>query len=312
MKKTLLIASALLMSSSLFAQEQTYEPVEIVSGFNMDIICEDNSSTAAVGATTTQIPMKECQGIDGSGFVFYTKNVQESGAMCAEDGIFTTTARGIKYKVYTSKTGILNNALVMKKGKLIYDGGANDGTGTAPDTDEGTLVFKTPVKGKSIYVVGTSADGTSTLKVTINYKDGTTIDDQITVGDWGSGTGAVLSGLGRMASKNPGWGGYTPGKYDSGAGNVFRLFESAVNTNPEKEISSVTLKRTNSGTCCAVFAVSISNDVVQEVNAIETVSRQATQVSDIHLLNGQRVNTLQRGVNIVRYQDNSVRKIMVK
>ena len=292
MKKILLSCVAAL-AGSMSANAQTYTPVEISSGFNMDVICENKDNVAG---TTSQFDEQELQGIDGGGFVYYTSDANAEGALCGADGNFTTTARNVAYHVNVSSTGVVNNALVLKAGK------AASGIG------EGTLVFKNNVKGKSIYVVGTSADGNSNVQVTVNYADNTTIVDNITIGNWDTkNIGEVKTGLGRMASKEC-WAG------DAGTiqgGYNFELFESAVNTDVNKEIKSVTIKRTNTGTCCAIFAVSISNDVVQPT-AVESVQSVQTPAESYYSLDGQLLQTPQKGINIVKYKNNTFKKIIVK
>ena len=68
MKKSLLIAAMFGMSVAASAQ-QTFTHITIKSGFNQDVICEDKDR---ITETTTQSDAPDLQGIDGSGFAFFT------------------------------------------------------------------------------------------------------------------------------------------------------------------------------------------------------------------------------------------------
>lgn len=174
---------------------------------------------------------------------------------------------------------------------------------------QGELVFETPIKAKSIYVVGTSADGDSQIKVTINYTDNTTADGSITMYDWGSSSSAanqaaVVTSLGRIATKKN-WAG-DAGKIDA---YVFKLYESAVNTDNTKTIKSVTVEQTSDDRCVAIFAVSTSNDIV--ANGIDEVEAPSA-VAAYYTLDGVRVAEPVRGVTIIKYTNGVTRKIVKK
>lgn len=72
MRKSLLIAAMFGMSVAASAQ-QTFTHITIKSGFNQDVICEDKDR---ITETTTQSDAPDLQGIDGSGFAFFTTGVQ--------------------------------------------------------------------------------------------------------------------------------------------------------------------------------------------------------------------------------------------
>lgn len=95
MKKSLLIAAMFGMSVAASAQ-QTFTHITIKSGFNQDVICEDKDR---ITETTTQSDAPDLQGIDGSGFAFFTTGVQTNGAMCGDDGMFKSSRTGATFKV---------------------------------------------------------------------------------------------------------------------------------------------------------------------------------------------------------------------
>ncbi len=299
MKKNLLLVAMLGMAVSVSAQ-QTFTHINITSGFNQDVICEDGTN---VVGTTTQTDYPDLQGIDGSGFAFFTTGVQEKGAMCGADGTFKSSHTGATFKVYPEKL----NALVLKGTKTtIVDGNTVIIPGSVVS---GELVFETPTKAKSIYVVGTSADGDSNIKVTINYSDGTSADGSITMYDWGSSSSAassaaVVTGLGRIATKKN-WAGDV-GKIDAYS---FKLYESAVNTDNTKEIKSITVEETSDNRSAAIFAVSTSNDNVQ--TGIYEASNEPAGVT-YYTLDGVRVAEPVHGVTIVKYADGRTKKVVNK
>lgn len=106
MRKSLLIAAMFGMSVAASAQ-QTFTHITIKSGFNQDVICEDKDR---ITETTTQSDAPDLQGIDGSGFAFFTTGVQTNGAMCGDDGLFKSSRTGATFKVMPTQL----NALVLK------------------------------------------------------------------------------------------------------------------------------------------------------------------------------------------------------
>lgn len=287
MRKIFTLISVIALSAMTVKADFTVTPVKIKSGFNLDVICED---VEHMGENTSRSDVKDFDGIDGAGAVYYTKGYQEEGALCGNDGIFYSRKHGVMYQV--NPVGL--NGLVLKSGKT--EGGLG----------EGILVFETPQKGKSIYVIATSADGTTDLDMTINYKDGTSENQTIQVINWDTASDdAAVAGLGRLYPKTT-WAG-APGIY---GGYVFNLYESAINTNPDKEIVSVKCARSNN-TCCCVFAVSISSETVENTGVNGVAADDAVAV-EYYNINGQRLEAPVQGVNIVKYSDGSVRKEVVR
>ncbi|OYP70198.1 hypothetical protein CIK87_03435, partial [Prevotella sp. P5-64] len=120
------------MSVAASAQ-QTFTHITIKSGFNQDVICEDKDR---ITETTTQSDAPDLQGIDGSGFAFFTTSVQTNGAMCGDDGLFKSSRTGATFKVMptqlnalvlkgTKKTTIAGNSVVIPgsvvQGELVFE-----------------------------------------------------------------------------------------------------------------------------------------------------------------------------------------------
>ena len=69
----------------------------------------------------------------------------------------------------------------------------------------------------------------------------------------------------------------------------------------------------NAGSTKDGFLLSTNDDT----NGIESMNgdgygQNATGIATIHSLNGARLNTLRRGVNIIRMSDGSVRKVIIR
>ena len=290
MKKTLLFVSCVLLgASSVFAQGQ---PVDITSGFNQDVICEDVENIAT---TVTQSDVDEYQGLDGGGFVFFTKEVQESGALCGLDGMVATEKAIYRF----NPTGL--NALVLKGEDC--EGGVNTGT----------FIFGKSGKAGTIYALATSSDGNSEVNVVINYADGSTEDaGTAIITNWDSAPAAgsapiVVSGLGRMASKQC-WAG-AAGTIQGG--NNFNLFEIRISPNPDKAVVGLTFNRNETegrGQHATVLAVSAT----VEVDGVSNLKLNEKNVVARYAANGQQLSAEQKGINIVKMSDGSIRKIMVK
>ncbi len=292
MAKTLLFVS-FLMSALYLNAEQTFTAVEMSSGFTQDVICENKDNLAS---NVTHSPVAGYQGLDGYAFVFYTSDVDSKGALCGPDGTFSSKRTGATFKV--NPAGL--NALVLKS--FLMNNAPIPGAITT-----GELVFKAPIAAKSIYVVGTSAEGDSELAITIKYSDGTSAENTITMYDWGSSSSAatsaaVVTDLGRMAAiKN--WAGE--------AGHVdaynFKLYELAVNTDNTRQIKSVGVKLNTVGRCASVFAVSTSNDVVA---GIEGIAADSAVPVGYYTPDGHILSAPAKGLNIVKYSDGTVAKVM--
>lgn len=298
MKKLLLLSvCALCGATAVNAQSKaTVTPVTIASGYNQDAIAE-NTTTDDAGylvSTTKITDYAELQGIDGSGCVYYTSDAGSKGFMCGSDGNFSTT-NGITYHVDPAQ----NNALVLKptsKGGVIT----------------GTLTFDKTYRAKSIYVCGTSADGSTQVNVVVNYSDGTTVSDDITFYNWDSTdddavAATVVKDLGRMGSKHF-WNGEA-GTIDAYG---FRIFQSSINTDNTKEIQSVTLTRDSGTSSCVVFAVTVSDEDVSGTLGLNNVTTTQKTGRGYYNIDGTRLSQPRKGVNIIKYDDGTARKVVVR
>lgn len=258
-------------------------PVEIKSGYNLDVLCENAGDVAG---TTTQSSVERYQGLDKSSFVMYTDNVRQQGALCGTDGKITSAKA--EYLVHVDR----ENALALKdiSGGLL----------------SGTLVLAQPASTDKIYLLGTSCDGASSLEVVLNYTDGTSSSaNNYDVSDWSTQGGAV-SGLGRMVGINGSWAGslgYIPNQY------VFNLFEMEAPADESKSVSSITITRKGSN-CPSVMCVSMNKVAGSGIGDVKVAPTR--YIVAIYSLDGINLPELRKGMNIVKYSDGSVEKIYLK
>ncbi|MGN0213817.1 MAG: CotH kinase family protein [Muribaculaceae bacterium] len=257
-------------------------PVVVIGGWNQDVVCEDQAN---VSGTTTQSTLSQYQGLDKAGFGFYTSDVRAEGALCSSAGTFRSSSANYCIPVAT------NNALLLKD----VEGGLS----------QGTLTLAAGVRTSKFYVIGTCGDGDSQLSVTLNYADGSTSNATLmSLSDWSTQDGAV-SGLGRIATKDGTWSG-AAGTLSSSC--KFNLFETAILADPQKEVASVTVVRVGSN-CPSVLGLSMMFDD----SAVDRVPSAASRyIVAVYNLEGINIPFLQPGVNIVRYSDGSVEKVLIE
>ena len=217
-------------------------------------------------------------GLDHAGWAFYTETLQEDGGLPA-DGI-VISRQGITYQLANFER---NNALKLNNSNQAY-----------------TLQPEKEVQTDRIYILSISANGKSALNVKVNYTDGTASTTHFDIADWFSDLPAgdeAVYGLGRINQA---------GAFDGRA--QFRLFENEIATDKQKKITSITFTNTANGTCPTILGVSVKGDETTKID--RTTVRK--QVKSIYTIDGRQVEQLQKGINLVRYTDGTVSKILVK
>ena len=275
-------------------QQMTALPVNIKSGFNCDVICEDASD---IMNTTTHDAEARNMGFDTAGFVYYAKGVGNGlsdGYACDEKGYLASSHA--RYRLNLSKVAVVNNGLVLKGASASNECAVN----------EGTLLFSSPIQSLKLYIAGLSANGDNTVSVTINYTDGTTDSGRIHFNNWDTpDSHAFKNHLRRMATTRVGWANINAGDIQGDAD--FQIIEQSVSTDASKSIGSVKFTRgTESGypTILALAYVPVTTD-------IETPVGDASKtIVAVYSINGVKRRDLQKGLNIVRYSDGSIRKVM--
>ena len=255
-------------------------PVVVKSGWNADVIAEGK-------------PSKQFSDniLDNQGWVFYTEGVQKEGALCGSNGI-VTTANGTQFQIadFSKK-----NALTLKS-----------------NFSAGTLEFENPEKCEELYFLVVSANGNASLVATAYYTDNThTYNERYTPQDWytdsPSGSEAVY-GLGRIITKQnlP----YYQDDIDTGK---IRLYEYTMKTDKSKEVKNVEFTKTYGG-AGYITILGISRKGTGVATGIENIENRpsASAVNGIYTINGMKINTLQKGINIIKMSDGTTRKVVIK
>ena len=177
---------------------------------------------------------------------------------------------------------------------------------TSSDAD---VVFDSPVAAKSVYCLALSGDGASELTVTPRYADGTKGDAfTASVPDWYSSSAQgdeAVYGLGRiLTSMSGGWQGTTD-QFDNN--EYIRLYEIEVPTDPERQLSGLTMYKTG-GRTSVLAMTAVKEKVETSVNSLS--SGAGKTLLGIYSTDGVRRTVCRKGINILRYSDGSAKKIV--
>lgn len=248
-------------------------PILPLSGWNADVIVED--LPAADFATST---------IDADR-TFYSRQIREEGCL-PSTRLVTSQAEGILYRL-AAYTG--PNAVSMHQ-----------------QGQQATVTFD-PFYTSDLWMLATSGSGRALLEAVVNYTDGTSSEPELLeVRDFSvpnpDGTEA-LTGLGNIR--------ITTDELNSGTCHS-GLFDLQLHTDSKRQIASVTLtSRNGSYPTVLAFAYQIVSTVsVHEVN--EPSAQLPSAATGIFSAEGIRLPALQKGLNIVRQADGTVRKVFVK
>ena len=251
-----------------------------ISNWADDVLAEGTPVTSFTDAT-----------LDNQGWCLFTPEVRRSGSLPITDGKLTTNS-GIEYTINPAA----KNALVLKT--------ANSAK---------MLEFANPANCEELYFIVISAEGASTLKAAVNYDDGTSEPaQQFSISDWYSGSagqGEAIYGLDRI--KRGAGSGYSADQFD-GRTN-FRIFEYTLSADRNKRTKGITFTSITSGKIPTILGIAKKGYSPTIPDSIEkTGASGLNEIAGIYSLGGQKLNGLQRGVNIIRFADGSAKKILVK
>ncbi len=229
--------------------KKVFTPVS-VTGFDADVVAENTPC----GEFTNDK-------IDDQGWDFYTATVNTAGFLPNDGKV--TTSMGVNYQ-FAPYSG--NNAAMLKESTSVK------------------TLTPNPFTAQAIYLLGTSANGASTVKAILTYSDGTESSaSDVSFLDWnGNAAGAAVSGLGRtnvVYSKD-----YGIERIDENYS--FRMFEGRVAADPTKEITGIKIQRSSSSGYPTIFAV--SKETIENINT--GISNPASQLLKVYpnpVRNGQ-------------------------
>lgn len=252
-------------------------PLTVVSGFNTDCIAE---SEAAAPRDKDSHPA-----LDGHGSVFTTAGVAGNMRAIPDDGLLS--GNSLKFQLGDFAA---DNCLYLAKGG-----------------ESGTLAFSTACRADSIALltVGTNRGYNYDLSysVELHYADGTTANaGSFTVGDWAFGGDFSFY---RWRADNGG------GSLETN--QTYAMSVQLLPCDNSRALSSVTV----SSNCrndtwgygmVSVFAVTAINEVSSGVDAVSIAGR--SRPTAIYDAAGIRRSGMGKGLNIVRYGDGRVVKVM--
>lgn len=272
------------------AEVEAYEQYDVampavapvaVTGWNADVIVEAKPANKFSDTI-----------LDDQGWVLFTDAVRKSGSLCGSDGIVNTD-KGTQFKMadFASK-----NALILKE-----------------LNKQGTLTFVNPEECEEVYLLAISANGMGKVAAQVYYEDGTNENASLlTVFDWygenATGNEAVF-GLSRIMTKST----YQYDIDEIDGRNNFRLYEFTLKTNKSKKVKNILFQKWYGGSGY-VTILGVARKGFQDVTGIENIENRpsASAVNGIYTINGMKINTLQKGINIIKMSDGTTRKVVIK
>ncbi|MGM9704636.1 MAG: hypothetical protein ACI3YB_01425 [Prevotella sp.] len=219
MRKNLLLLGACLLGT-IGANAQQSAQVRVKSGYTADVVAE------AMPAADHLV-----QGIDNAAVGLMPKRVIGVNHGLPSDSRLVSAENGNVYQIDYTK----NNAL-----RLV---GPNDDPNLNL-SDEAELTLATPVKTSKLWMLCICGNGPTDLEVEVTYSDGNIDYGTITVEDWWNestnpadhvGKSEAFWGLDRIDRNNNLVQGTT----------AVRILEKSIDTNPEKEIVSIFIGKTD-------------------------------------------------------------------
>lgn len=229
--------------------KKVFTPVS-VSGFDADVIAENLPSAQY---TTDKL--------DDQGWDFYSAAVKATGSLPIDGKVMTS--KGVNYQ-FAPYSG--NNTVMLKESTSVK------------------TLTTAPFAAQAIYLLGTSANGASTVKAILTYSDGTESSAlEVSFSDWyGDASGTAVSGLDRIIRAAAS--GYTADQFDGRSS--FRMFEGRVAADPAKEITGIKIQRSSSSGYPIIFAV--SKETIENINTgISNPTSQSLKVYPNPVRNGQ-------------------------
>ena len=250
------------------------EPIDIASGWNADIVAE-----SLPAASYTNAP------VDGADRTFYAETLRGSGGLPRQRTIISAYD-GARFELAPYNA---DNVLSLRE-----------------NGQQGTLEFQSPVSTDELFVLGTSGNGDSHVGATLNYSDGSSVYvGSYCIRDWSVRNDALrgdeaVTALGNIYRSN--------NSYSSD--NHYCLFSFSIPVE-NRPLQSITFTSA-SGAYASIMALSALQNDETAVHNISDDMPKAAQPAAIFDIRGNRLNHMQRGINIVRTTNGRVMKVIRK
>ena len=213
MKRKLLILSMVFAGMSVQAQTGLVT-LKVTDGFNADVVVED-------------LPVADhlVQGIDNATTGFYKK------------GLFVPNERGLNPEM-----PIISNH--QNAYFIPYD--RNNAFKFTEDGQSATFELEEPITAVSVWVLGISANGASTMEVVFNYSTGGSSEPQrITYGDWWNSNYNDEEAFSKLDRISPESG--SPQGVDQVHLDEYRVYTDLDKAEAETSVTSITITRVSGG-----------------------------------------------------------------
>lgn len=248
------------------------EPLE-ATGWNVDIIAESKPASESTS-----------QAIDNEGWVLFSSTVREDGSISDDSRIVIKGEKKYKLAAYDQ-----NNALYVTS------------------KSDGQLMLTNPQNVTKLNYLLISANGSTQVASTVTYDDGTAQTDTIgLVSNWSGGYSQPTVYCIMRNSSNWLW------EPDEICYDAFQLNELSQDVDGSKKVESITFNNLSN---YRLYVMGINKGGYRTTTKIERVGsteNDAHRVIAIYNLNGMRLQSLQKGVNILKLANGTTRKVVVR
>ena len=270
--------------SEIEAYEQTISDIEDlsveVSNWSDDVIAENVPSSSFADAS-----------VGGDGWVLYSSDAKEEGAVAGEDNIVVTKS-GTRFHLapYDEKNALcLGWAFSLK-----------------------SLNFADPVASDKFHILALSSQGDTPLEVRVNYEDDTKSETaKYAVYNWETENEAAVSGVGRLSYHND----IAPDENRFFEKVPFcTLTEIIVPADPAKKATGLSVGFSDFDAVSnrvTILGVTRHGDSSGIHNSIID-SQQDRAIIGIYNIQGIRLEEPQIGLNIIKFADGSIQKVIIK
>ncbi|KMQ61566.1 hypothetical protein ACM46_16300 [Chryseobacterium angstadtii] len=223
---------------------QNYQPLNIVNGFNADLIANGNGPASSSTTQSVDDPV--------NGYVFMSTDFINGSNVAPTSGL--------------PSNGLINSVNTSGLSFQLAPYTADNSLRLENTNDSGVLTFNANPKASKVYMLATTGSGSSSAEIIVTFTDGSnqTFSDQ-NINDWYYADSYAIWGIGRVSRVTD--------NIENSTDNP-RLYEIALpisSTNQAKNIANISVTKTSSAMgilCVFGFSYVVANSCI----APDTVS----------------------------------------